>query len=81
MNNQVNYFGVEVEVPEQFNYLAMDANGQLWAFENEPVLDISSEEGFDTGWCMIGDFMPIYTDTYDQPCPFADKSLITIIRP
>jgi hypothetical protein len=77
-NQTVNYFGVSVEVPVQFNFLAMDANGQLWAFEQEPTLDTSPE--YFGGWddSTDSDFMPIYTDTDDEPCPFCHQSLVRV---
>jgi hypothetical protein len=41
---KVNYFGIELLVPERINYLATDKDGEVWAFSEEPVCYVSPYE-------------------------------------
>lgn len=42
--NQVNYFGLILSVPKQYEYIATDYSGNLYAYEKEP------ESGDDSFW-------------------------------
>ncbi|EJS0970487.1 hypothetical protein NW995_002483 [Salmonella enterica] len=33
------YFGMEVIIPDWTNYLATDSNGEVYAYDNKPIID------------------------------------------
>lgn len=42
----INYCGMTFEVEDRFNYIATDANGEIWAYECKP-------EVYDDHWISL----------------------------
>ena len=69
----VDYFGVELEVPVSTTHLACDADGELFAYEDEP--DACSDAWY-TSACAV--YHRIKHDQEGQPCPYWSESLVEV---
>lgn len=38
---KINYFSYELDVPEWANWICTNKNGQVWVFENKPVIEVN----------------------------------------
>lgn len=69
----VNYFGLPVAVPKGYKWLAMDTNGDLYAYKHKPYLDcgnyhVKDEHDSDDHACLqVNDLLSFIDEvTFEQ---------------
>lgn len=69
---EVDYFGETVTVPHDANYLAMDSDGELYAFTEEP------EAGYSAWHASCASCYTVEHSQESELCPFWSHSMVEV---
>ena len=74
-SKEVDYFGVDVTVPHGTTHLAMDSDGELWAYNEEPE---ASFNAWNTTVSTGGALDKVEHDQEGNDCPFWSQSMVEV---